>query len=113
MNSKVVNSEMVNMEMYIEDSIKHANIPGLLGFRVGITVENNIRVGLDYDNHKDGKDIQAQVKDFFKKVYGIDKVKLERLYNDDAPVMLYDIVFEVPEDKFNMIYMLSKISKAI
>ena len=113
MNSKMVNYEIVNMEIYIEDSIKHANIPGLITFRIGITVENDIRVGLSYNNHKDGKRIQAQIKDFFKEVYDIDKVKSERLYNDNAPVMLYDIVFEVPEDKLNMIYMLSKISKAI
>lgn len=113
MNSKVVNSEIVNMETYIEDSIEHANIPSLTSFRVGITAENDIRVGLNYDNHKDGKRIQTQIKDFFKEVYNIDKVKLERLYNDNAPVMLYDIVFEVPEDKLNIIYILSKISKTI
>jgi len=102
--------------MYLENCIKQYNIPYLDHFSIGITKglnnEDDFRIALYYNDLTKGRDvIQPRVKEIIKELFGLDKIKLERCYEATSKneQTLYEILYDVPKDVYQMVYLLSKI----
>lgn len=114
--TNVINRDIVNMEMYLENCIKQCDIPYLDYFNIGITKglnnEDDFRIALYYEDIKKGRDIiQPRVKEIMKELFGLDKIKLERCYEATSKneQTLYEILYDVPKDVYQMVYLLGKI----
>lgn len=116
----ILDKDIVRMKAYLEECVKKymSLLQDLSYYSIDITKglnnEDDFRVALYYEDIKKGRDIiQPRVKEIMKELFGLDKIKLERCYeatfkNEQT---LYEILYEVPEDIYRMVQVLSKIKK--
>lgn len=114
------NKDIVKIESYLEDCVKRSMgiIPELNSFGIAIngvySKELYIRVSLHYDDLIKGRDIiQPRMKEVMKEVFELDDIRLERCYeachkNEEN---LYEILYNISDEKFEWLYILSKVNK--
>lgn len=114
------NKDIVKIESYLEDCVKRSMgiIPELNSFGIAIngvySKELYIRVSLHYDDLIKGRDIiQPKMKEVMKEVFELDDIRLERCYeachkNEEN---LYEILYNISDEKFEWLYILSKVNK--
>ena len=113
------NKDIVNIEMYLESCVKLYDIPYLNSFGIAVSGEyysdkKYIRVSLHYDNLTIGRDIiQPRMKEIMKKVFELDDIRLERCYEacSKNEENLYEILYNISDEKFEWLYVLSKVNK--
>lgn len=103
--------EIVDMEIYLEKYIKYSKIPDLENVQASIAINKDIRLKLYYKDIKKGKKIQEKVKELLKVAFGLNKIKLEELYNDGNSIMFYEILYEISKESYSMLYILGKIGR--
>lgn len=113
------NRDIVNIERYLESCVKSYNIPYLNSFGIAVISEyddseKHIRVSLYYDDLIKGRDIiQPKVKEIIKEVFELDDIRLERCYEacSKNEENLFEILYNISDKKFKMLYILSKLNK--
>lgn len=110
--------DIVNIEVYLENCVKTYVIPGLNSFGISIggvySKELYIRVSLHYNDLIKGKDIiQPRMKEVMKEIFELDNIRLERCYEAwrENEENLYEILYNISDEKFEWLYTLSKINK--
>lgn len=110
--------DIINMEIYLEKSVKEymSSLQDLNYYSISITRglnnEADFRVALYYNDLTKGKNIiQPRVKEIMKEIFGLNKIKLQRCYEATSKneQNLYEILYKVPKDTYQMIQVLSKI----
>lgn len=111
-------TDIVNVETYLEKSVKEYMflLQDLSYYSIsvirGLNNEADFRVALYYNDLTKGKNIiQPRVKEIMKEIFGLNKIKLQRCYEATSKneQNLYEILYEVPKDTYQMIQVLSKI----
>ena len=113
------NRDIVNIERYLESCVKVYDIPYLNSFGIVIISayddsEKHIRVTLYYDDLIKGRDIiQPRIKEIIKEVFELDDIRLERCYEATSKneENMYEILYNISDEKFKMLYILSKLNK--
>ena len=116
----ILDKDIVRMKAYLEGCVKKymSLLQDLSYYSIDITKglnnEDEFRVALYYEDIKKGRDIiQPRVKEIMKELFSLDKIKLERCYEATSKneQTLYEILYEIPEDIYRMVQVLSKIKK--
>ena len=100
MTTDLRNNEIVQMEMYIEKCIDSFEIQSCVNLNAGITTNNGLRIALLCNDVK----IVSKIKEILKERLCLDQITLESHIYD-----FYEIFYNIPEELFDMIYMLSKL----
>ena len=110
----IISNDIIKIEIYIEKVLRNYNISGLSRCSVGITDNKEIRIALYYTDLKKGKIIQKRVKQLLKEAFNLNDIKLERCYKSTTTFVeqdhFYEILYNVPENIYQMIEILSKIN---
>lgn len=98
------------LEKYIDDSIKVQDCNFSIGIKDTLPepyreYPPKIRVGIR--SAKVNKVAQGLIKDFFKNTFNLSTPILEREYGSSAKEILYEIVYEVSEEVFDQMKILS------
>lgn len=113
------NRDIINIERYLESCVKSYDIPYLNSFGITVTGEyysdkKYIRVSLRYDDLIQGRDIiQPRMKEVIKEIFKLDDIRLERCYEAcrENEENLYEILYNISDKTFEMLYVLSKLNK--